>query len=337
MYTSVIRPILFKFTPETAHKLTFKALKTASYIPGGKQLLSAFTTDTDKPLNLMGLSFRNKIGVAAGLDKNAEVIPAWQALGFGFAEIGTVTPKAQPGNPKPRLFRLPEDQALINRMGFNNQGLCPIIKRLKNRPKGFIVGGNIGKNTLTPNEDAVKDYLHVFNGIYNYVDYLVINVSCPNISNLSKLQDKDELEAILKQIMAQRNSKDLKKPVLLKVSPDLNILQLSETLQLVSDYALNGIIATNTSVGRDKLKTNKRRIQEIGDGGLSGKPLAEKSTEMISLIKKEMGNDFPVVGSGGIVSIDQAKRKIDAGADMLQLYTGFIYKGVGLVKDCLQL
>ncbi len=337
MYTALIRPILFKFGPETAHKLTFQALKAAQSVPGGQSLLSLWTSNAERPISLMGLNFRNRIGVAAGLDKNAEVIPAWRSLGFGFAEIGTVTPKAQPGNPKPRLFRLPEDKALINRMGFNNHGLQRVVQRLKSRPSDFIVGGNIGKNTLTPNEEAVNDYLQVFNGLYPYVDYLVINVSCPNISDLSKLQDKAELEAILKQIMAERADKLIKKPVLLKVSPDLNNMQLTDTLQLVADYGLSGIIATNTSIRRNKLKTNSNRLEQIGRGGLSGFPLTEQSTQIIRLVKKEMGNDFPVIASGGIVNLDEAKRKIDDGADMLQLYTGFIYQGIGLVNNCLQM
>ncbi|ALO13696.1 Dihydroorotate dehydrogenase (quinone) [Salinivirga cyanobacteriivorans] len=336
MYTSVIRPLLFKFNPENAHWLTFQALKLLQSIPFGPATLLSFMQPVEDPVNLMGLTFRNRVGVAAGLDKNAELLPIWKSLGFGFAEIGTVTPLGQPGNPRPRLFRLPDDKALINRMGFNNDGLDIIQERLKNRPKDYIVGGNLGKNTATPNEQALKDYLRVFSGLYNLVDYLVINVSCPNISDLDKLQDRKELDTILKAIMERRNQMVIQKPVLLKVSPDLNDHQLMDTLQLVADHRVDGIIATNTSIGRVGLSATKKRINQIGNGGLSGLPISERSTQIIALVKKELGNDYPVIGSGGIVNEAQAKAKLDSGADLLQLYTGFIYQGISLIKHCLQ-
>ncbi len=336
MYTSIIRPFLFQFSPENAHWMTFQILKLLQTTPGGPELLETIIKPAYEPIELFGLTFRNRIGVAAGLDKNAELIPIWKALGFGFAEIGTVTPESQPGNPRPRLFRLPKDQALINRMGFNNEGLDTIKHRLKKRPKGYIVGGNVGKNTATPNKDAIVDYLNVFNGLYNVVDYLVINVSCPNISDLDKLQDRKELDAILEAVMLERKQKTKAKPVLLKVSPDLNDQQLFDTLELVSDRHIDGIIATNTSIGRNGLTASDSRINSIGKGGLSGLPIASRSTQIITLIKKELGNDFPVIGSGGIITADNAKAKLDAGADMLQLYTGFIYTGISLIKKCLQ-
>lgn len=337
MYTSLIRPLLFRFSPENAHWLTFQALKLLQTTPFGSQLLELLMSPVNQPVELMGVHFRNRVGVAAGLDKNAELVPIWKALGFGFAEIGTVTPLGQPGNPRPRLFRLTKDQGLINRMGFNNEGLNAIQQRLRNRPNSFAVGGNIGKNTATPNEQAVNDYLKVFNGLYNYVDYLVVNVSCPNITNLSQLQDRKELENILKAIIGERKKKNIIKPVLLKISPDLNEKQLMDTLQLVSDNQIDGIIATNTSVGRTGLATSASRVQAMGNGGLSGMPLAGRSTEVIRFVRKAMGHDFPIIGSGGIVNPDQAKAKLDAGADMLQLYTGFIYQGMSLIKASLQM
>ena len=337
MYTSVIRPLLFKFNPENAHWLTFQALKFLQSIPFGPAMLESFMQPVEDPVNIMGLTFRNRVGVAAGLDKNAELLPIWKSLGFGFAEIGTVTPFGQPGNPRPRLFRLPDDQALINRMGFNNDGLNIIQERLKNRPKDYIVGGNLGKNTATPNEQALKDYLRVFTGLYKLVDYLVINVSCPNISDLDKLQDRKELDTILKTIMERRNQMVIQKPVLLKVSPDLNDHQLMDTLQLVADHRVDGIIATNTSIDRKELNASKARINQIGNGGLSGLPISERSTQIIALVKEELGPDYPVIGSGGIVNEAQARAKLDAGADLLQLYTGFIYQGIDLIKQCLQM
>lgn len=337
MYQSIIRPLLFKFSPETAHWITFQMLKLLQSTPGALDLFSFLNGKHDDPVELMGLRFKNKVGVAAGLDKNAELLHVWKGLGFGFAEIGTVTPVKQTGNPLPRLYRLPEDKALINRMGFNNQGAQAVVQQLLKRPAGYMVGGNIGKNTNTKNEHAVGDYLKVFRAIYNHVDYVVINVSCPNITNLSKLQDKVELNKILSAIRAERSIYKVYKPLLLKISPDLNDSQLSDTLQLVVDNDINGIIATNTSISRDKLRTNADRIEFIGNGGLSGAPISARSTQVISFVRKHMSNGFPIIASGGIVDVDNAKEKLDVGADMLQLYTGFIYGGIGLIKDCLHL
>lgn len=337
MYKAIIRPLLFQFNPEKAHKITFNLLKALQSTPGGLQMLSLLTSNNNKPVDLMGLKFKNRVGVAAGLDKNAELIKVWKAMGFGFAEIGTITPKGQPGNPKPRLFRLKKDEGLINRMGFNNMGLDAAVNQLKKRPSGYIVGGNIGKNTATPNEEAINDYLTVFNGLYDYVDYLVVNVSCPNITDLKKLQDKDELNQILSALMKEQAAKEQQKPVVLKISPDLNDHQLIDTLQLVSDHHLHGVIATNTSVSREGLTASSQVIKSIGNGGLSGSPIAKRSTEVVSLVRKEMGNDFPIIGVGGIHNAADAKAKMDAGANMLQLYTGFIYHGVSLIKQCLQM
>ncbi|MFO7864839.1 MAG: quinone-dependent dihydroorotate dehydrogenase [Salinivirgaceae bacterium] len=337
MYKAIIRPLLFHFEPEKAHRITFQLLKALQSTPGALPLVKWIMHNQSEPVHLMGLSFPNRVGLAAGLDKNAELLKVWQALGFGFAEIGTVTPHAQPGNPKPRLFRIPQDQALINRMGFNNQGVDAVVHRLKKRPKGYIVGGNIGKNTLTPNELAKDDYLRAFNRLSMWVDYIVVNVSCPNISNLSKLQDRDSLRLLLQAIMSGRENQSKKNPVLLKISPDLNDSQLADTLNLVSEMNLDGIIATNTSNQRKGLHISDHKIQAMGNGGLSGKPLSDRTTDIIRIIRREMGSDIPVIASGGIVNTDDARAKLDAGADMLQLYTGFIYSGTRLIKQCLQL
>lgn len=337
MYKTIIRPLLFQFEPEKAHRITFNLLKILQSVPGGLNILSLLTPNNRKPFELMGLQFNNRVGIAAGLDKNAELIRAWKALGFGFAEIGTITPKAQPGNPKPRLYRLKKDEGLINRMGFNNHGLDAAVSKLMKRPANYIVGGNIGKNTLTQNSEAIDDYLTVFNGLYDYVDYLVVNVSCPNITDLKKLQDKAELDRILSALMKKRAQKSQRKPVLLKISPDLNNHQLLETLQLVSDHALDGVIATNTSVSREGLVTPENMVKNMGNGGLSGLPIAKRSTEVVRIVRKEMGNTFPIIGAGGIHNTVEAKEKLDAGADVLQLYTGFIYHGTSLIKDCLQM
>jgi dihydroorotate dehydrogenase len=337
MYKTIIRPLLFHFEPEKAHRITFQLLKTLQATPGALPLLKWFIHSHTEPVHLMGLTFPNRVGLAAGLDKNAELLKVWQALGFGFAEIGTVTPRAQSGNSKPRLFRIPQDQALINRMGFNNQGVDTVVNRLKNRPKGYVVGGNIGKNTLTPNEIAIDDYLTVFKNLSPWVDYIVVNVSCPNISNLSKLQDRESLKLLLHAIMTARENLSERTPVLLKISPDLNNGQLTDTLNLISEMNLDGVIATNTSSQRKGLRISDQEIQAIGNGGLSGKPLSNRTTEIIRIIRREMGNDIPVIASGGIVNIDDARAKLDAGANMLQLYTGFIYEGTRLIKQCLQL
>lgn len=337
MYTKIIRPLLFHFTPEKAHRITFQLLKLFQSTPGALGLYQFLRGSYNKPIDILGLHFANSIGLAAGLDKNAELLPAWKGLGFGFAEIGTVTPLAQPGNPKPRSFRLIKDQALINRMGFNNMGLDTVVNHLQNRPIDYIVGGNIGKNTATPNENAAADYLSVFRGLYDNVDYLVINVSCPNISNLSKLQDKHELSNILRIITDYRSSCAIEKPVLLKISPDLNFYQLDDSLQLVSDFGLNGIIATNTSVSRQGLITDHEKVVNIGNGGLSGRPIGKRSTELVRYIRQQMPSGFPIMASGGIMDTDSAKAKLDAGADLLQLYTGFIYKGIGLINRLLRM
>lgn len=333
MYKQLIRPFLFSFSPETAHKITFTALKFIKHLPIKPLLKSTFhPVSLHLETEVFGIKFPNKVGIAAGLDKNAEVYDMLGALGFGHIEIGTVTPKAQPGNPKPRSFRLIEDNAVINRMGFNNNGLESAIKNLKNRNKRLIIGGNIGKNTLTDNNEALSDYISCFEGLYPVVDYIVVNVSCPNITNLHKLQDQDSLEEILRTLDELRSNKETKKPILLKISPDLNLKQVDETLDVVKRCNIDGIIATNTTTSREGLKTNGNKVSEIGNGGLSGKPIRDRSTELIRYISTKTNKTLPVIGVGGIFTPQDALDKLEAGASLVQVYTGFIYEGPSLAK-----
>jgi len=285
---------------------------------------------------VFGLYFPNPVGMAAGFDKNASFYKAFRMFGFGFVEIGTVTPRPQPGNERPRSFRLPADKALINRMGFNNMGADEAAKRLKTRPKGLIIGGNIGKNTLTPNDKAADDYAYCFNRLYDYVDYFVVNVSCPNITDLGELQDEDKLRHILETLVSLRAGKKVRKPVLLKISPDLNWEQVDESLRIIGETGLDGVVATNTTITRDNLKTPVSRIKEIGKGGLSGAPVSARSTEIIRYIREKAGPDLPIIGVGGIMNVDNAREKLEAGADLLQVYTGFIYEGPGFIKRILK-
>lgn len=279
-----------------------------------------------------GLHFPNPIGLAAGFDKNAQYLPALSKLGFGFIEIGTVTPRPQEGNPKPRLFRLPIDKALINRMGFNNDGMDVIAKRLQQRDRKMIVGGNIGKNKITPNEDAVKDYLMCFDTLYPHVDYFVVNVSSPNTPNLRELQDKEALRQLLGKVQAQNRKKPHPKPVFLKIAPDLSHSQLDEIIEIVKETGIAGIIATNTTISREELKTERTIIEALGPGGLSGAPLQERSYEILQYLRAHCPKELVLISSGGIMTAEEAQRRLDAGADLIQLYTGFIYEGPGLIK-----
>lgn len=333
MYKFLIRPVLFTLPPEKIHELIVSFIKFFFRFPGIENVFrSVYGFRQSKSFNILGMSFPSRVGLAAGFDKNALFYKEFSVFGFGFIEIGTVTPLGQPGNPKPRSFRLPGDKALINRMGFNNYGVDEAVKRLKNRPTNLIIGGNIGKNTVTKNSDAVRDYEYCFNQLYDYVDYFVVNISCPNISDLRELQDQEMLEGILSRLMEIRASKTVKKPVLLKISPDLNFKQIDETLKIIYDTGIDGIVATNTTISRDHLQTPRSRISEIGQGGLSGKPIRERSTEIIRYIRKKAGNNLPIIGVGGIMSEKDALDKIKAGADLVQVYTGFIYEGPGLVR-----
>jgi dihydroorotate dehydrogenase len=338
MYRLIIRPLLFLLPPEKVHELIVLAIRVFFRIPLVPSIIRGIFSYPKPALEkeVFGLRFKNPVGLAAGFDKNALFYKEFRHFGFGFIEIGTVTPRPQPGNLKPRSFRLPADRALINRMGFNNLGVEQAVERLKSRPDGYIIGGNIGKNTSTPNSEAAADYEYCFKALYDYVDYFVVNVSCPNISDLTKLQDQDMLMAILGRIMHLRSEKPQKKPVLLKISPDLNYHQVDETLEIVKKLGLQGIVATNTSVSREGLKSPLKRIEAIGNGGLSGAPISARSTEIIRYIREKAGPALPIIATGGVMSIADAREKISAGADLIQVYTGFIYEGPGFVKQLLK-
>jgi dihydroorotate dehydrogenase len=333
MYKSIVRPLLFTVNPEKIHHVIVSVLKLGYKIPVLSNFLK-WNYTVKSPLlerDFLGMKFNNPVGFAAGFDKDAEVYNPLSMFGFSYVEIGTVTPKSQPGNPKPRMFRLKADSGLINRMGFNNKGVENAVKNLK-KPHKLIIGGNIGKNTSTPNENAVDDYHTTFSELYDHVDYFVVNVSCPNISNLAKLQDKDSLIEILKSLNERRQTKDKKKPILLKISPDLNTKQIDDVIELYYENLIDGIVATNTSITRDNLNESQDSMKRIGNGGLSGAPLTKKSTEIIRYISTKSDSKIPIIGVGGINSVNDAIDKIEAGATLLQIYTGFIYNGPGFVK-----
>jgi len=309
-------------------------LKVLFKIPGAGRLINKLTQVNDPRLEreVFGLKFKNPVGIAAGFDKQAELYNELANFGFGFIEIGTVTPKGQPGNPKPRLFRLPQDKALINRMGFNNGGVNNAVKNLNKRKTTVIIGGNIGKNTLTPNSEAIEDYVLCFRQLFDFVDYFVVNVSCPNITDLHELQDQDSLMKILGKIQELNHTKAHPKPILLKVSPDLNNKQLDEVIEIVKRTKINGVVATNTTISRQNLKTDDDRIKKIANGGLSGKPITDRSTEVIRYLSEKSGKAFPIIGVGGIFTVEDALEKLHAGADLVQVYTGFIYEGPFIAK-----
>lgn len=334
MYKLFIKPLLFKLDPEKAHYLTFDLLKLFVGNAFGRFLAKSIFSYHHPKLNkqLFGLNFENPVGLAAGLDKDAKTFNELATLGFGFIEIGTLTPKPQPGNDKPRLFRLPKNEALINRMGFNNEGVDAAAIKLKNRKIKTIIGGNIGKNKITANEDAIKDYEYCFNALFDVVDYFVVNVSSPNTPNLRALQDKEPLTALLNHLQVNNNSRLKRKPILLKIAPDLTNSQLDDIIEIVAITKIDGIIATNTTISRESLSYSKNEIDAIGMGGLSGKPLTQRSTEVISYLKTTSKNAFPIIGVGGIHSPQDAIDKLKAGADLIQLYTGFVYEGPALIK-----
>ena len=281
---------------------------------------------------LFGLKFKNPVGLAAGFDKDAKLFNELSAFGFGFIEIGTLTPLPQDGNPKKRMFRLPKDSGLINRMGFNNGGVKEAVERLKRNNSGIIIGGNIGKNKVTSNENAVNDYVICFNELHAHVDYFVVNVSSPNTPNLRALQDKKPLTEILNRLMDLNKEKSAQKPILLKIAPDLTDSQLDDIIDIVADTKIDGIISSNTTIARDNLETDNNRLKEIGNGGLSGKPLTKRSTEVIRYLAQKSNKAFPIIGVGGIHSAEDALEKLEAGADLVQIYTGFIYEGPSLIK-----
>lgn len=329
MYKSLIRPILFSFDPEKIHHFSFRFLKISQKIPFVSSILRAQFQVQDKRLEteVFGLKFPNPVGLAAGFDKDAKLYKELSNLGFGFIEIGTVTPKPQPGNDLPRLFRLPKDKALINRMGFNNQGAWEAAKRLR-KNKNVLIGGNIGKNKITPNEDAILDYEICFDALYSVVDYFVVNVSSPNTPNLRELQEKQPLMDLLNSLQARNAKKPEAKPILLKIAPDLTDEQLLDIIEIVQVTKIAGVIATNTTISRENLESDNQKEM----GGLSGKPLTKRSTEVIRFLSEKSGKSFPIIGVGGIHSPEDALEKLEAGASLIQLYTGFIYEGPSLIK-----
>lgn len=334
IYKYILRPLFFSIDPEKIHHLVFKLIKFSQSIPGIPFLTRLMYVTKNEKLEreVFGIKFPNPVGLAAGFDKDAKLYKELSNFGFGFIEIGTITPLAQPGNDKPRMFRLPEDQALINRMGFNNEGISGAIERLKNRPKDLIIGGNIGKNKNTPNEQATSDYEKCFEALYTYVDYFVVNVSSPNTPNLRALQEKEPLKQLLQYLQNLNKNKPKQKPILLKIAPDLTNEQLDDIVEIVLESKIAGVIASNTTISRGNLKTSASRIEEIGMGGLSGKPLTKRSTEVIAYLSKKSNKAFPIIGVGGIHSADDAIEKLNAGATLVQLYTGFIYEGPALIK-----
>lgn len=335
MYKLLLRPFLFLLSPEAAHAFSLGALKILLRIPGIRQFIkkkysyNAYHSKTE----LFGLCFKNPVGMAAGFDKNGKYVRELALLGFGFVEVGTVTPRPQPGNPRPRLFRLPKDRALINRMGFNNEGAVRVAERLrKYRPTDIVIGGNIGKNRDTPEEKDADDYLTCFRTLFDVVDYFVLNVSSPNTEGLRKLQGRDRLRLLLKQITEERNRRTPYKPVLVKIAPDLTEPEISDIVEAAGEFGIDGIVAVNTTISREGLKTNDKKIRHIGAGGLSGAPLHGRALEVVRFITEKSGLKLPVIGAGGIMNPQEAANMLGAGASLLQLYTGFIYEGPGLIK-----
>ena len=329
MYKLLLKPLFFLFDPEFVHHTVFKLIKLSNKIPGISNIIRSIYVIKDKRLerHLFGLTFPNPVGLAAGFDKDAKLYHELSNFGFGFIEIGTLTTKPQDGNPKKRMFRLTEDKGLINRLGFNNEGVESVINRLK-KNKGILIGGNIGKNKTTPNQDAVKDYVYCFNMLFDYVDYFVVNVSSPNTPNLRELQDKSNLKRLLSTLSNLNQTKDQPKPILLKIAPDLNEKQLLDVIEIVTNLNIDGVIATNTTLRRENLKSFKKNET----GGLSGLPLKDKSTDVIKFLHKNSKNAFPIIGVGGVHEPDDAIEKLNAGASLVQMYTGFIYEGPGIVK-----
>jgi len=344
MLYSMIRKALFQLSPEAAHYTTMNLLQQACKAGFIKNLIQDQFTETHPSLERkhFGLVFKNPVGLGAGFDKNARYLTELETLGFGFVEIGTVTPKPQAGNEKPRLFRLVKDKALINRMGFNNDGVEVIAHRLKQwrqntlsekRNSSLLVGGNIGKNKSTPNEDAWKDYTTCFHALHPYVDFFIVNVSSPNTPGLRALQEKDALQKILTHLQEQNTQYEVRRPILLKIAPDLTNSQLDVVISLAKEIQLDGLVASNTTIERKGLQTNPAELESIGAGGLSGMPLRQRATEVIRYLHMQTGGSIPIIGSGGIFTGADAKEKLDAGASLVELWTGFVYEGPYIVKN----
>lgn len=335
----LIRKILFLFPPEDIHYLSMNAFSAAKYFPGFKKIINpAATRNPSLQKHVFNLSFQNPVGLAAGFDKNARYLSELEMLGFGSVEIGTVTPKPQPGNDRPRLFRIPQHNAIVNRMGFNNEGVKAVAKRLSlwraaNRKTKLIIGGNIGKNKITPNNEAWKDYEICFRELFDYVDYFVVNVSSPNTPGLRELQEKDSLNKILSHLQTINRQHPSPKPLLLKIAPDLTTAQIDDVISLALEIGLDGLVATNTTISREGLTdVDKETIDRIGAGGLSGEPLKERSTAITRYIHEKTGGKIPVIASGGIFTSEDAREKFEAGASLVQVWTGFIYEGPMIVK-----
>lgn len=330
MYKKLVQPFLFLFDPEKVHYFSFSMIKLFSSIPGLPYIIRFLFKIKHPKLEreVFGIKFPNPVGLAAGFDKNAVLYKELSNFGFGFIEIGTLTPRGQTGNPKKRLFRLKDDQAIINRMGFNNDGVDHVVRRLK-KNTNVVIGGNIGKNKDTPNERAVDDYIYCFNALFDYVDYFVVNVSSPNTPNLRALQNKEPLTNLLSILNGLNNKKRKPKPILLKIAPDLTDIQLDDIIDIVISTKIDGVIATNTTLSREGLNSKNRSEM----GGLSGKPLSSRSTEVIRYLTTKSNNAFPIIGVGGIHSPEDAFEKIQAGASLVQLYTGFVYEGPAIVKS----
>jgi dihydroorotate dehydrogenase len=329
MYKSIIRPLLFWFDPEKVHYFSFSFIRIISKIPGVPSLIKSLYSVEDSRLEkeVFGLPFKNPVGLAAGFDKDAKLYNELSRFGFGFIEIGTLTPKPQDGNPKKRLFRLQEDSGIINRMGFNNGGVVEAVQRLKTN-HGVLIGGNIGKNKITPNEEATLDYEIGFETLFDYVDYFVVNVSSPNTPNLRQLQEKEPLTRLLQTLQNKNTTKPKPKPILLKIAPDLTNEQLLDIIDIVKETKIAGVIATNTTISREGLQS----VNKIEMGGLSGKPLTKRATEVIRFLSEKSNKAFPIIGVGGIHTAQDAIEKLEAGASLVQLYTGFIYEGPALIK-----
>ena len=330
----LFRPILFLFNPEFIHHISFKAIKIGALVPLKMWTWRLLFKVSHPQLKreVFGIKFENPVGLAAGFDKDAKLFDELASFGFGFVEIGTVTPLPQDGNPKPRLFRLKEDNALINRMGFNNEGIEAAVARLRRKNSNIIIGGNIGKNKLTPNDKAVDDYEICFEKLFPYVDYFVVNVSSPNTPGLRDLQEKEPLTALLNSLQKLNNKKENRKPILLKIAPDLSNDQLDDIIAIVAETKIDGVVATNTTIDRSGLKTKAKVLDSVGEGGLSGIPLKKRSTAVIKYLHKKSNKAFPIIGVGGIHSAKDALEKLDAGATLVQVYTGFIYEGPALIK-----
>lgn len=338
MFRIFIKPLLFAFSPETAHNIVARLLLLLSYIPFSRHIIRLFYRYSSPSLEreVIGIKFPNPVGMAAGFDKNGELYNQLSDFGFGFIEIGSVTPVEQPGNSKPRVFRIPQDNALINRMGINNKGVKSVVSKLKQNKPRVIIGGNISKSTASSNEQAPLDYEKSFAQLYDFVDYFVVNVSCPNVKGLTKLQDITSLSEIIDKLTQLRKYFDDYRPILLKVSPDLTDEQLDEIIELILVSGLDGIVATNTTTSRNNLTIEPQQIESIGDGGLSGAPLYSRSLEIIRYISRKTGGQLPIIGVGGIMTPRQAEEMLNAGASLVQIYTGFIYNGPGFVRKILK-